>query len=119
RVVVLGGLIKDDVQASEQRVPLLGDIPLLGRLFRNDSTSITKTNLLIFIRPTIIRDETQLAGATALKYRVIRERQRKLREAGLQFYDDQEMPVLPDWEEQIRQLEVIRESVRPELPDSP
>ena len=119
RVVVLGGLIKDDVQATEQRVPLLGDIPVLGRLFRNDATSITKTNLLIFIRPTIIRDETQLAGATALKYRVIRERQRALREAGLQFFDDQEMPVLPDWEEQIRQLEVIRENVRTETPESP
>jgi general secretion pathway protein D len=111
RVVVLGGLIKDDVQSTEQRVPLLGDIPLLGRLFRNDAASITKTNLLVFIRPTIIRDETQLAGATAIKYRAIRERQRRLREAGLPFFSDSEMPVLPDWEEQIRQLEIIRDSV--------
>ncbi|MEE4277061.1 MAG: type II secretion system secretin GspD [Halieaceae bacterium] len=112
RVVVLGGLIKDDVQSTEQRVPILGDIPVLGRLFRNDAASITKTNLLVFIRPTIIRDDTQLAGATAIKYRAIRERQRKLREAGLPFFSDDEMPVLPDWEEQIRQLEVIREDVR-------
>jgi general secretion pathway protein D len=74
RVVVLGGLIKDDVQSTEQRVPLLGDIPLLGRLFRNDAVSVTKTNLLIFIRPTIIRDDEQLAGATAQKYRYIRDR---------------------------------------------
>jgi general secretion pathway protein D len=74
RIVVLGGLIKDDVQSTEQRVPLLGDIPLLGRLFRNDAVSVTKTNLLIFIRPTIIRDDRQLAGATALKYRFIRDR---------------------------------------------
>jgi general secretion pathway protein D len=61
------------VQSTEQRVPLLGDIPLLGRLFRNDAVSVTKTNLLIFIRPTIIRDDRQLAGATALKYRYIRD----------------------------------------------
>jgi len=112
RVVVLGGLIKDDVQSTEQRVPLLGDIPVLGRLFRNDAASVTKTNLLVFIRPTIIRDETQLAGATALKYRAIRERQRRLREAGMPLFNDSEMPVLPDWEEQIRQLEIIRENVR-------
>ena len=51
RVVVLGGLIKDDVQDRSQKVPLLGDIPVLGRLFRNDAAQVIKTNLLIFIRP--------------------------------------------------------------------
>jgi len=118
RVVVLGGLIKDDVQSTEQRVPLLGDIPVLGRLFRNDAVSMTKTNLLIFIRPTIIRENTELAGATAIKYRAIREQQRRLQAGGLPFYDNQRMPVLPDWEEQIRQLEVIREDVQ-QIPEAP
>lgn len=120
RVVVLGGLIKDDVQSTEQRVPLLGDLPLLGRLFRNDAVSVTKTNLLIFIRPTIIREDAQLAGATAIKYRAIREQQRELREQGVPFFSDDRVPMLPDWEEQIRQLEIIREDVRevppPEAP---
>jgi general secretion pathway protein D len=111
RVVVLGGLIKDDVQQSEQRVPLLGDIPFLGRLFRNEGVSVTKTNLLIFIRPTIIRDDEQLAGATALKYRYIRDTQRELQEQGLRFFDDDKMPVLPDWEEQILELKKIRENI--------
>ena len=112
RVVVLGGLIKDDVQSTQQRVPLLGDLPVLGRLFRNDAVSVTKTNLLIFIRPTIIRENEELAGATAIKYRAIRERQRESRETGMPFFDDDEMPVLPDWEDQIRQLEIIRDDVR-------
>ena len=112
RVVVLGGLIKDDVQSTQQRVPLLGDLPVLGRLFRNDAVSVTKTNLLIFIRPTIIREDEELAGATAIKYRAIRERQRESRETGMPFFDDDEMPVLPDWEDQIRQLEIIRDDVR-------
>jgi len=109
RVVVLGGLIKDDVQDATQKVPLLGDIPFFGRLFRNDAVQVTKTNLLIFIRPTIIRDDEQLAGATADKYRYIRDQQVLRRERGLMFLDDGNMPVLPEWEEQIRQLQEIRD----------
>jgi len=119
RVVVLGGLIKDDVQSSEQRVPLLGDIPFFGRLFRNDAVSISKTNLLIFIRPTIIRDDKELAGATAIKYRHIREQQQNQREQGLMFFGDDEVPVLPDWEQRILELEEIREAVRSPEPETP
>ena len=110
RIVVLGGLIKDDVQDAQQKVPLLGDIPLLGRLFRNDSVNVTKTNLLIFIRPTIIRDGAALEGATALKYRQIRQRQLERRERGLMFLDDGDFPVLPEWEAQLQQLEQLREA---------
>jgi len=108
RVVVLGGLIKDDVQEGNQKVPLLGDIPFLGRLFRSDGVKVTKTNLLIFIRPTIIRDDEALAGATADKYRYIRDQQQKRREQGLMFLDDDNLPILPEWEEQLRQLEQIK-----------
>ncbi len=115
RVVVLGGLIKDDVQSTEQRVPILGDIPVLGRLFRNDAVSVTKTNLLIFIRPTIIRDERALAGATAQKYRHIRDQQQLQRDRGVSFNNDDVVPVLPDWERQILELEKIREDVRSEI----
>ncbi|MBA6412915.1 type II secretion system secretin GspD [Parahaliea sp. F7430] len=108
RVVVLGGLIKDNVQDGTQKVPLLGDIPILGRLFRSDAVSVVKTNLLIFIRPTIIRDDRELAGATADKYRFIREQQQARKDRGLMFLDDEYVPVLPQWEEQIQQLEEIR-----------
>jgi len=101
---VLGGLVKDDVQDSTQGVPLLSDIPLLGRLFRNDVVTVTKSNLLVFIRPTIIRDDEDLAGATAEKYRFIREQQVERRERGLMFLDDGNLPVLPTWQEQIQQL---------------
>ena len=103
-IVVLGGLVKDDIQDSTQGVPLLSSIPLLGRLFRNDVVTVTKSNLLVFIRPTIIRDDEDLAGATAEKYRFIREQQRERRDRGLMFLDDGNLPVLPTWEEQIRQL---------------
>jgi general secretion pathway protein D len=108
RTVVLGGLIKDDVQDSVQKVPLLGDIPLLGRLFRSDSVSVRKSNLMVFIRPTIIRDDVALEGATAEKYRHIRAQQQLRQEKGLMFLDDELIPVLPEWEQQILQLEEIR-----------
>jgi len=103
-IVVLGGLVKDDVQNSTQGVPILSGIPLLGRLFRNDVVTVTKSNLLVFIRPTIIRDDEDLVGATAEKYRFIREQQIERRERGLMFLDDGNLPVLPSWEEQIQQL---------------
>ena len=108
RVVVLGGLIKDDVQDGTQSVPLLGDIPVLGRLFRTDGVKVVKTNLLIFIRPTILRDNEGLAGATADKYRYIRDKQVQLREQGLEFFDSENVPVLPEWEEQLKQLQQIK-----------
>jgi general secretion pathway protein D len=108
RVVVLGGLIKDDVQDGSQKVPLLGDIPYLGRLFRTDAVKVTKTNLLIFIRPTIIRDNTDLAGATADKYRYIRSQQLLRQEQGLMFLGNENVPVLPEWEEQIQLLDEIK-----------
>lgn len=103
-ILVLGGLVKEDVQDSTQGIPLLSDIPLLGRLFRNDVVSVTKSNLLVFIRPTIIRDDQDVAGATAEKYRFIRDKQLQRRERGLMFLDDGSLPVLPTWEEQIQQL---------------
>ncbi|MEH6590128.1 MAG: type II secretion system secretin GspD [Halioglobus sp.] len=108
--VVLGGLIKDDIQDGQQKVPFLGDIPFLGRLFRTDAVKVTKTNLLIFIRPTIIRDDEQLHGATADKYQYIRQQQLLRKERGLMFLDDEALPVLPEWEEQIKQLEEIRDT---------
>ena len=111
-IVVLGGLVKDDIQDSQQGVPLLSDIPVLGRLFRSDVVSVTKSNLLVFIRSTIIRDDADLAGATAEKYRYIREQQRQRRDQGLRFLDDNVMPVLPSWEDRLRTLpEVVEESI--------
>lgn len=108
KVVVLGGLIKDDVQEAQQKIPFLGDIPLLGRLFRSDTEQVTKNNLLIFIRATIIRDDEQLAGATADKYRYIRDQQVLRRERGMMFLDDDYLPVLPQWDQQIQQLDEMK-----------
>ena len=103
-IVVLGGLVEDKVTDSSEGVPVLSSIPLLGRLFRSDAVEVTKQNLLVFIRPTIIRNDEDLAGATAEKYRFIRDQQMERRERGLMFLDDGNLPVLPTWEEQLQQL---------------
>jgi general secretion pathway protein D len=108
-IVVLGGLVKDDIQDAQQGVPILSSIPVLGRLFRNDVVNVTKSNLLVFIRSTIIRDDDDLAGATAEKYRYIRDQQRQRRDQGLMFLDDNLIPVLPTWEDRVRSLPEVPE----------
>ncbi len=109
QVVVLGGLIKDDVQDAQQKVPLLGDIPYLGRLFRSDAEQVTKQNLMVFIRTTIIRDNAALAGASAEKYRYIRDQQAQRKERGLTYLDDANLPVMDEWQEQLRELDSLKE----------
>ncbi len=109
-IVVLGGLVKDDIQDSQQGVPVLSGIPWLGRLFRNDVVSVTKSNLLVFIRATIVRNDDDLAGATAEKYRYIRDEQLERRQRGLMFLDDGNIPVIPTWETQIKQLLDVEEN---------
>jgi general secretion pathway protein D len=120
QVVVLGGLIKDEVQDAQQKVPLLGDIPYLGRLFRSDAERVVKQNLMVFIRTTIIRDSEQLAGASAEKYRYIRDQQALRKGKGLLYLGDANLPVLSEWEAQMQQLDAIKASANaPGAPASP
>jgi general secretion pathway protein D len=69
RTIVIGGLIRDDVTRAEQKVPLLGDIPLLGLLFRKTVNQRTRTNLLVFITPYIITDDADIEQITEQKRR--------------------------------------------------
>jgi general secretion pathway protein D len=73
--LVLGGLIQDQITERQQRVPILGRIPLIGALFRSDSTTTQKTNLMVFIKPTILRDNVQASFETNAKYNYIRDEQ--------------------------------------------
>jgi general secretion pathway protein D len=98
-IIILGGLQQDQVSEANQKVPLLGDIPLLGSLFRYDQTSNNKTNLMVFLKASIVRDEAELRGATAEKYEFIRDRQLASRKSGVALMRDDIIPLLPQWEE--------------------
>jgi general secretion pathway protein D len=72
QVIVLGGLIQDDVTEADSKVPLLGDLPLIGRLFRSTKETRIKRNLMVFLRPTVIRDAAGMAALSGKKYSDIR-----------------------------------------------
>ncbi len=97
--IILGGLIEDQVRQSQQKMPILGDIPLLGVLFRNDTANLDKTNLMIFLRASIIRDQDSLNAATAEKYNLIRNEQVERRKKGVKLLKDDVLPLLPVWDE--------------------
>ncbi|MEF8792653.1 type II secretion system secretin GspD [Thiohalorhabdus sp.] len=95
RMVVLGGLIEDEVNKSVQEVPLLGRIPLLGALFRYKSVDHQKTNLMIFLRPQIIRGPADLDQATREKYNYLED----LREVqGIEEGTGEKPPPLEKWD---------------------
>lgn len=77
-IIVLGGLIQDSETRGEQRVPLLGKIPLIGELFRTRSATKNKTNLMVFIQPRILRDDRDSRIQTNGKYNYIRQQQTNL-----------------------------------------
>ena len=76
-IAVLGGLLDDNERRTIQKIPLLGDIPLLGNLFKSRGNSRVKTNLMVFIRPTILRSQAEREATAARRYGVIREAQRR------------------------------------------
>ncbi|MBU2427725.1 MAG: type II secretion system secretin GspD [Gammaproteobacteria bacterium] len=101
--VVLGGLIDEDVQESESKVPLLGDIPILGQLFRSTSTTKRKRNLMVFIRPTIMREGGVMSEVSQRKYNYMRAQQLTEQDNGIKLMPATDKPVMPVWGQE-RQL---------------
>jgi hypothetical protein len=87
-IVVLGGLIQDTSIQGEQRVPFLGRIPIIGLAFKTRNAQKTRSNLMVFIRPKILRDGVQTAFETDAKYNYIRGEQKKQNRTEL-------LPLLP------------------------
>jgi general secretion pathway protein D len=98
-VVVLGGLIEDQVRESEQKVPLLGDIPYLGALFRSKSVDRRKVNLMVFLHPVILRDNATADSYTADKYNYIRALQLEKDSEGVPLMSGKGAPHLLDMKE--------------------
>ena len=80
--IALGGLIRDNITKTVRKVPILGDIPLLGILFRSTSNSREKSNLMVFLRPTILPDNERLLSMTRQKYMGITALQFELNNQG-------------------------------------
>lgn len=98
QVIVLGGLLQDNVNDSVVRVPFFSRIPYLGRLFKSTTKSTEKSNLMIFLKPRIIRTAEQLAKYSKGKYDEIRlDTQLSRLKSSDFFIDDGELPVLDDY----------------------
>jgi general secretion pathway protein D len=96
QVVVLGGLIEETINESVQKVPLLGDIPYLGALFRSKTSDVRKTNLMVFIHPVILRNAETMNSYTNAKYNDIRVIQMEQNNDGVNMLPGKQQPVLPN-----------------------
>ena len=95
-ILVLGGLIDDTLRDQVSKVPLLGDIPLLGWLFRSHSTTKEKQNLMVFMRPSIMRDGAAAHYHTNEKYNYLRAQQIDAGQQGFGLLREQSSPLLPE-----------------------
>jgi general secretion pathway protein D len=93
-ILVLGGLIDDVVTETEQRVPFIGDIPILGEAFTSRGSNKSKRNLMLFIQPTILRNSYQNLNATGKRYREMREAQLDKYQRGVRLIGEVEQPLL-------------------------
>ena len=75
-IIALGGLVEDSYSGGEEKVPMLGDLPLAGNLFRYNTRKRSKTNLVVFLRPVILRDRDSYAGLTQSRYEYVIGQQR-------------------------------------------
>lgn len=94
-IIALGGLVEDSFNSGEEKVPLLGDIPVAGSLFRYDSRKRTKTNLVVFLRPVILRDKESYGEITNARYDYVIGQQRGVAAPGALLRKENLPPELP------------------------
>lgn len=97
-IIVIGGLLEDNLSNGEDRVPVLGSIPIIGNLFRARHTDKHKNNLMVFIRPTILRNGEQAAIETNAKYNIMRNLQLQQNSGKVPLQPDERQPLLPKLE---------------------
>ena len=98
QIVALGGLVQDNTTATVDKIPILGDLPLIGSLFRYDTRKQTKTNLMVFLRPLVLRDSTAYGGVTTERYRQLLGEQEKSQPSSHPILPDMQGPRLPPLE---------------------
>ena len=94
-IIVLGGLLSDEYAGNQEKVPGLGDIPLFGNLFKSEARSRKKTNLMVFLRPVVVRDAAATAAYSADRYEMMRGAQQQAQPTPSLMVPINESPVLP------------------------
>ena len=94
-IVVLGGLMEDEYTESEDKVPGLGDIPVVGNLFKSRNRSITKSNLMVFLRPVVVRDAVDSEAFSLSRYELMRAAQGRTQPEPSSVLQINQSPVLP------------------------
>ena len=97
-IVVLGGLLSDEYSGGQEKVPVLGDVPLFGNLFKSEARSRKKTNLMVFLRPVVVRDAAATDALSLDRYELMRSAQQQVQPAqstALPVNESVIMPVLP------------------------
>lgn len=94
-IIVLGGLVEDRVTGNEEKVPGIGDVPFLGQFFRYDNRRRVKTNLMVFLRPVVVRNEDQAQGIVTNRYDYMRSQQQQNQPESRFGLPDMKAPVLP------------------------
>lgn len=95
QIIVLGGLIEDTVQAGEEKVPGLGDLPIVGNLFKYQNRKRVKTNLMVFLRPTVVRSNDQSINLAADRYDLIRNVEQQQQPSKTLLLPEMTAPTLP------------------------
>ncbi len=95
KTIVLGGLLDENLTQNNQKVPLLGDIPVMGNLFKSRRSKKVKRNLMVFLRPVILRDAATETRLTHGKYNYLRAQQVKIGKEGFDLFGSDVSPVLP------------------------
>ena len=95
-IVVLGGLLQDEYSGNQEKVPILGDVPLFGNLFKSEARSRKKTNLMVFLRPVIVRDATSTESLSLDRYDLMRATQQFAQPRSSTVVPINQAPVLPE-----------------------
>ena len=95
-IIVLGGLLQDEYSGNEDKVPGLGDVPVFGNLFKSESRSRKKTNLMVFLRPVVVRDGASTNALSMDRYDLMRTTQQQTQPRNSSLVPINESPVLPD-----------------------
>ena len=112
-LIILGGLIDDNLQETSEKVPLLGDLPIIGKAFKYSKSALVKRNLMVFLRPTIVMDEAILNNISHSKYEAIRQSQ-------LQAYSNDLLPeAVPSLEILLRKEQQQQQKTTPPSTELP